>query len=75
MTYQPKFPLAPVHVYFDGQSSIDPNEHISRMHKILMIADAWDGTEGSAKEVLQKIELWLKNSKLPPVIVEVPEFE
>ena len=35
----------------------------------------WDGTEEGAKKTIAKVELWLKNSKLLPVIVKIPEPE
>lgn len=72
MTYQPKYPLPPIHVCIGGETP-DPFEYTRRMHKILGITHPWDGSEGHAKQLVEKVELYLKNSKLPPVVVEVPD--
>ena len=70
MTYQPKYPLPPISVCIGNEEISDPYKNSVKMQRVCRIVSEWDGTEQGAGQILDKIELLQKNSKLPPVIAE-----
>jgi hemerythrin-like domain-containing protein len=55
----------PAHVCLTGQEvTADPYESTGVLNRLSLIIGEWEGSEEQAKKIIDKVELYIRNSRL-----------